>query len=161
MPFIKTRRTIVAAALTGAILLGGGVAAFAYWTSTGGTGTGAATTGSAASSLVITQTAAPTDMAPGVAPGPITGTIQNTGASNAEVASVTVSISGVTQAVDAVGACTAADYTLATPVMAVGADLVPNATPTPFSGATLGFNDTGANQNGCQGATVNLAYVSS
>jgi hypothetical protein len=157
---IKPRRKIAAAALAGTLALGGGVA-YAYWTSIGVTGTGSATTGSASSALVITQTAAPTNLGPGVAPGAITGTVRNTGATNAEVGSVTVSIASVTLAVGASGSgCTAADYVLTSPAMAVNADLIPNATATAFSGATLGFNDTGADQDGCEGATVVLSYTS-
>ena len=96
-----------------------------------------------------------------MAPGAIAGTIQNTGATNTEVVSVTVSIASVTPLVGALTACTAADYILTTPAMTVNADLIPNATATAFSGATLGFNDTGADQDGCEGAVVSLAYVSS
>jgi len=157
---MTARQKIAAAALAGATALIGGVGAYAYWTSTPTTGTGSATTGSQSSSLVIAQTAAPTDLAPGTTAGAITGTIQNTGTTDAEVGSVTVSINSVTRAVGAVGVCSASDYTLADPVMAVNADLLPNAPATPFSGATLGFNDTSADQDGCQGATLTLAYVS-
>ena len=57
------------------------------------------------------------------------------------------------------GLCTAADYTLSTPTMTNGAgDLAQNATAT-FTGATLGFNNTASNQDGCKGATVNLSYA--
>jgi len=151
----------MAACAVAVAVLGGGVAAYAYWTGTTATGTGSATTGSESSSLVITQTAAPTDLAPGAAPGAVAGTIQDTGTSDAEVAAVTVSIASVTPAVGAVGTCSASDYTLANPAMAVNVELVPNAAATPFSGATLGFNDTSANQDGCQGAVVGLSYASS
>jgi hypothetical protein len=156
----KPKRKIAVATLAGALALGGG-AAYAFWTSIGVTGTGSASTGSAGSSLLITQTAAPTDLAPGVAAGAITGTVQNTGTTRAEVGSVTVSIASVTLAVGATGSgCTAADYVLTNPAMSVNAELTPNAAATPFSGATLGFNDTGADQDGCEGATVVLTYAS-
>ena len=159
---LSTRRWRTAAAcLVGVAIVGGGIAAYGFWTGINATGTGSATTGSDTGSLVITQTAAPTDLAPGVAPGAITGTIQNTGTTNTQAVSVTVSIASVTPAVGALTVCTAADYILATPVMPVNLELVPNAPPTPFSGATLGFNDTAADQDGCQGAVVSLAYVSS
>jgi hypothetical protein len=158
---LKTKRALIATVVAGAIVVGGSVAAYAYWTSSGGTGNGSASTGSQSNSFTIAQTAAPTNMAPGVPAGNITGTIQNTGANDAHVVSVTVSIASVTQAEGAVGTCGTGDYTLSNPVMPVGADLVPNATPTQFSGATLGFNDSlTADQDGCQGATVNLAFAS-
>jgi hypothetical protein len=160
MTFFTTRRKVVAGGLAAAIVLAGGVGAYAYWSSSGGTGTGNASTGLQTTSLVIAQTAAPTNLAPGIAAGAITGTIQNTGTNNALVHSVTVSIASVTMASGhPAGTCLASDYTLTGAIMVLDADLVPNATPTPFNGATLGFHDTGLNQDSCQGATVNLAYA--
>ena len=108
------------------------------------------------SNLVITQTAAPTDLAPGVAAGAISGTVKNNATNNATVHNVTVSISSVT----ASGTCDATDYTLSNPVMAVNQDLTPGQTVN-FTGATLAFNNKAdVNQDGCKGATVNLAYAS-
>ena len=153
----------IAAAAAAATIVGGVGIAYGYWTSTGA-GDGSATTGSATNDLLITQSTAPTNLAPGVAAGAITGTIQNTqpiGGQNEHVGSVTVSIASVDKAVGApAGTCTAADYTLSDPVMVVNSDLAPQATAN-FSGASLAFNNDPANsQDGCQGATVNLHYAS-
>lgn len=153
--FNKRAKMVVAGSVVLATV-GGGVA-FAYWSSTGsGTGTGSTSTG--ASSLVVAQTSAPTDLAPGVAPEAITGTITNKAANSALVNSVTVSISGVTPAANASGTCDATDYTLTNPTVALNKDVASGATIS-FSGPTLGFNDkSGTNQDGCKGATVNLSY---
>jgi hypothetical protein len=149
----------VAAGLgAGAIVLAGGGVAFAFW-STSGTGTGSATTSAGASNLTVTQTAAPTDLAPGVAAGPIAVDVTNNATNNARVAQVVVSIASVTPV--GTNVCDASDYTLSNATMTNGAgDLVHGATAH-FSGATLGFNNKLTNQDGCQNATVNLSYAAS
>jgi hypothetical protein len=157
MSKFSTRAKLVAAGAVVMTALGGGVA-FAYWSTTG-SGTGTGSTSSGASSLTVTQTTAPTDLAPGVAAEPISGTVKNTATNNAYVSTVTVSIASVAKAAGAAaGTCDATDYTLSNPAMTVNTDLTPGQTIT-FTGATLGFNDkTTSNQDACKGATVNLAY---
>jgi hypothetical protein len=154
----KKKAAAIAGSLVVLVGAGGGIA-YAYWSTTG-SGSGAATTSAGASNLEITQSTAPTNLAPSVAAGGITGTVKNNASNNAFVSSVTVSIASVTRASGASGACDASDYTLSNPVMSVDTDLAPNQTFS-FSGATLGFNNkAGSNQDGCKGATVNLAYAS-
>ena len=148
-------------ALAGAVVVavaGGGVA-YGYW-STNGTGAGSASSTAGAASLTITQTTAPANLAPGLPAGVLSGTVENTAAHSAYVHHVTVSISSVTQAANATGDCTADDYTLSNTVMDVSTELASNATAS-FSGATLAFHDKDTDQDGCKGATVNLAYAAS
>ena len=57
------------------------------------------------------------------------------------------------------GTCTAADYTLANAAMTVAAQVPSGTAQGAWTGATLVFNNTGANQNACQGATVTLSYA--
>ncbi|PZS18460.1 MAG: hypothetical protein DLM57_06280 [Pseudonocardiales bacterium] len=154
-----SRKKIVAVLVgVGVVAVGGGLA-FAYWTSSG-TGTGTAGTGTGASTLVITQTSVISGMAPGVAAQTISGTVANNATNSAFVTSVTVSISGVTKAAGApAGTCAAADYTLSGATMPVNVDVAAG-TSTNFTGATIAFNNTGSNQDGCKGATVALAYTS-
>lgn len=148
------RAKIVVAGSVALATIGGGVA-FAYWSSTG-SGTGTAGTSTGASSLVITQTSAPTDLAPGVAAEPVTGTIKNNAANSAHVNTVTVAIGSIS---NAQGTCGASDYTLTNAQVTVNTDIAPGATVN-FSGTTLGFNDDpNTNQDGCKGATVNLTYT--
>ena len=96
-------------------------------------------------------------MFPGDAPQIISGTVQNNAANSAYVAKVTVSIASVS---GGAGSCDASDYTLASPDMLIGKDIAAGATES-FSGATLQFNNKATNQDGCKGATVNLAYAAS
>lgn len=161
----RISKKAVAVGLALGLTLGVAGAAFAYWTSSG-TGNGTATTGKAASTLQITDTTSINDMAPGVAPEGISGTIENTQGTNGQneyVTSVIVSIGSVTENTPGSGfsgTCSASDYTLSNATMTVGQDLTPGETVT-FSGATIGFNDkAGTNQDNCQGATVNLVYTS-
>ncbi|PKV97189.1 hypothetical protein ATK30_8161 [Amycolatopsis echigonensis] len=152
----KKTKAVLAGSLV-LVAVGGGVA-YAYWSTTG-TGSGTAAVSAGASNLSITQNSAPTNLAPGVAAGAISGTVKNNSANNAFVHTVTVSIASVATAPGAVGTCDASDYTLSGATMTVDQDLATGAS-TGFSGATLGFNNKATNQDGCKGATVNLAYSS-
>ena len=138
-------------------LVGGGVA-FAYWT-TSGTGTGTATTGSTVA-ITAVQTSTVSGMRPGDAAQPLTGTFNNPNSGPVYVATVTASIDSVTQAAGASGTCDASDYTLANPVMTVGAQVPAGNAQGSWLGATIKFNNKPAvNQDACKGATVNLAYT--
>jgi hypothetical protein len=143
---------------TAALVVIGAGSAFAYW-STIGTGAGSGTTSAGASNLTITQTSVVSNMFPGDAAQAVSGTVKNNATNSAYVNTVTASIASVTKATGATGACDASDYTLTTPVATVQLDVAAGAT-VPFSGATLKFNNTAANQDGCKGATVNLAFAS-
>lgn len=138
-------------------------AAVAYWTGGGGTGGGnAGTAATGSTSLTVTQASAPTTMAPGVTTGPISVTVSNPGSSSVYAAQVVVSIASVTKAASApAGTCSAADYTLSGETMTTGAANLAPAGTTTFTGASLVFNDTTANQDACKGATVGLTYVAS
>lgn len=154
-----TKKAIAVGVAGTALALTVGTVAVAQWSSTG-TGAGTAATSSGASNLTITQTGAPTDLAPGVAAGTITATVTNNAANSAYVHTVTVSIDSVTKATGATGTCDASDYTLTGGQMTVDQDVAAGGTAT-ATGALLAFNDkAGVDQDGCKGATVNLAYAS-
>lgn len=157
----NSKKRIAAVAILTLILVGGGGAAtFAYWDA-GGTGTGSATTGTVAG-LTAVQTSTITGLAPGVTAQTLSGNFTNTNASPVYVTSVTASISSVTEAVGAPTGytCSASDYTLANPVMSVGAEVASGTAKGSWTGATLVFNDKAAtNQDACKGATVNIAYA--
>jgi hypothetical protein len=153
----KKSRVAIAGSIV--VALAGGGVAYGYW-STSGSAAGSATSANGAASLTVQQTAAPTDLAPGLPAGVISGTVRNTASHSAFVHQVTVNISSVTKASGVTGTCTADDYTLANPVMDVSKELAENGVAT-FTGATLGFHDTDSDQDACKGATVNLAYTAS
>jgi hypothetical protein len=153
---MRNKKKIILAAA--AVVVIGAGSAFAYWSTTG-SGTGTGSTSAGASSLTIAQTNAFAAFYPGDSAQSITGTVTNGATNSAYVNTVTASIASVTKATGATGACDASDYTLTTPVATVQLDVAAGAT-VPFSGATLKFNNTAANQDGCKGATVNLAFAS-
>ncbi|MEX0789297.1 MAG: hypothetical protein WD178_00820 [Actinomycetota bacterium] len=130
------------------------IAAFAYWTA-GGTGTGTAPTGESVA-LVANQTTVLNDMYPGDSPQTISGNFDNDNEGPVYVTSVTAAITGVA---GGDGACTAADYTLTDAVMLVGAEVAAGDGVGAWTGATIQFNNTVENQDGCQNATVTLTYT--
>lgn len=129
-------------------------AAYAYWTASG-SGTGTAETG-ASVPLTVNQVTVLDPMYPGDSPQTISGTFTNTNEGPIYVTSVTASIASVT---GGDGACSAADYVLANEVMTVEAEVPVGTGVGTWSGATLQFDNTLENQDGCQNATVNLAYT--
>jgi hypothetical protein len=134
-------------------------AAFAYW-STAGTGTGTAATGTS-SAVNAVQTSTVADMGPGTTAQPLSGTLLNTDTQPLYVATVTASITSVTRTAEAIAAnlpCTAADYLISNPVAQVNAEALVNDTST-WSGPSIAFVNSGANQDGCKLATVNIGYV--
>lgn len=153
---MRNKKKIILAAA--AVIVIGAGSAFAFWSTTG-SGTGTGSTSAGASNLTIAQTTVFTAFYPGDSAQTISGTVTNGAANSAYVNSVTASIASVTQAVGAVGDCDASDYTLADPVMSVATDVAAAGTAN-FTGATLKFNNKATNQDGCKGATVNLAYAS-
>jgi hypothetical protein len=150
-----TKSKIAAVAAGTAVVALVGTGAMAYWTATG-SGTGAASTSAGASNLVVTQTSTNAGLAPGVAASGITVTVQNQAANSAFVSQVVASIAGIT---GAAGSCDTGDYTLSNPIMTNGAGELAAGAVATFSGATIGFHDKDSNQDGCKGATVNLAYA--
>lgn len=151
-----SKKTLAVA--TTVVLLSGGGAAFAYWTA-GGTGTGTAVTGTNVAISAV-QTTVVTGLVPGAAAVTVSGNFTNTNTSPVYVATVTASIASVVKAGGApAGTCDATDYTLLTPAMTVGAQVAAGTAQGTWTGATIAFNNKpAANQDGCKGATVNLAY---
>lgn len=166
MRTLSTKQKLLVAGVGAAVLSTSGVA-FAYWSSSGsGTGTASTKTPST-SQLEVASYTSPSNMAPGVDAAAITVTVHNKDASSTNASHVIVTIDSITKAVGApAGDCTADDYTLTAADMTTGAaDLAPDngaaggADQTTFSGASLGFNNTTSNQDGCKGATVHLGFA--
>jgi LPXTG-motif cell wall-anchored protein len=110
-------------------------------------------------SLRIVQTSTMSGLAPNRAPAAITGLVTNNGSDDTVIVAIVVSIASVTTAPGAAaGTCDASDFTLLAPRMNLGVTLPPGGS-TPFSGASIGFQNGLANQNACKGSTVNLAYT--
>ena len=154
----KLPRKRLVVIVTAALLLTGGGIAFAYW-SAGGAGTGSATTGTNVP-ITAVQTSTITNMGPGDSAQTLFGNFNNTNSGPVYVTNVVASISSVTQASGAVGACDATDYSLANATMGVTAEVAAGSGKGAWTGATIKFNDkVGTLQDGCKGATVNIAYA--
>ena len=156
-------KVAVAGLAAGAAVVAGSGVAFAYWTSSGSVDGSSTTTNPASNVIVVAQTTGASNLAHGHAAETLSGTVTNPAASANKfyVTQVVASIKSVTKDPNAVaGTCDASDYTLSGATMTVGSDLAPGASAN-FSGATLAFNDTNANQDQCKGATVTITYTAS
>ncbi|MEA2192313.1 MAG: hypothetical protein QOI73_2434 [Solirubrobacteraceae bacterium] len=146
------KRGLIGAIVTILVIAAG---AAAYW-SAGGSGTGTAPTAAGTTPITVNQTTVLTGMYPGDSAQTISGNFTNTNSGPIHVSTVTASISSVT---GGAGACTAADYTLASAVMTVPQEVAVASNTGSWTGATIKFNNTTSNQDGCKGAVVNLAYA--
>ena len=147
-----TRKT--AMVLGTVLLVSGGGAAYAYWTSTGA-GTGTAQSGTTVA-LVVNQTTTVSGLAPGLPAQSLAGNFDNPNVGPVYVAAVTAIVTGT----DKPG-CGASDYTIAGPAT-VNAEIAPGNGVGAWTGLTIQFNNKpAANQDACKGANVTLAYTSS
>jgi hypothetical protein len=153
------RKKTLGTALTIIIAAAAGTAAYAYWTA-GGSGSGSGTAGSTVG-IVPKQTTILSPMYPGDSAQVISGNFDNANDGPVFVTKVTASIAAVTKASGApAGTCDATDFTLANPVMKVGAVVPAGNGRSAFTGATIKFNNkAAANQDGCQNASVSLSYA--
>ncbi|WP_375479488.1 hypothetical protein [uncultured Jatrophihabitans sp.] len=159
MRFVLTRKRRLAAFVAAAavIAVGGGIS-FAYWTADG-TGTGAATTGTSTGFTVAGGTPTGGPLAPGGGAESVPFTVTNPGAGEQLLSAVTATIANADgSAWTAVPGCSADDYTVATPVVGFG-EIVAGGTSD--GAVSVSMNDTGLNQDACQGVSVPLYFVAS
>jgi hypothetical protein len=154
---MKGTRTRVA--LVTCLLIGGAVA-YAYWTS-GGTGSGTASTGNTVA-ITVNQTSTPSGLYPGGPAQALSGNFNNTNSGAIFVTSVNASISSVTGPNITGGTpCDASDYALSGFPIVIGRQVAAGSGVDSWTGGTVALvNKPAANQNGCKGATVNIAYTS-
>lgn len=152
------KRKKIVAPLAALALLAVAAAAFAYWT-TSGSGTGSASTGTS-SAVTISQVGSVSGLVPGGAAQAVDFKITNPKTTPQYVTSVAVSIASVTVGGTPATGCSASDFTLVQP-NAISQDLASGATTFSPSGATIAMKDLSTNQDGCKGATVNLAFSAS
>lgn len=155
--FSRKKRIVFLAALVIAAI--SAVAAYAGFTSKG-SGTGTARVGTS-TPLTITQTNTITGLLPGGTAQPIEYSIQNrlgNGAQNLGL--VTASISSVSGGSNTPNACSAADFAITAATDQVGtiADgSTFDSTSDTASEPKVQMVETGVNQDGCEGATVNVS----
>jgi hypothetical protein len=143
-----TRRRLIALGLA-AVAVGIAGGAFAYFSSTG-SGSGTATVGSSASIQLSSPNVG--TLYPGGAAVPVTVTIHNPGAGNEYVGTVSGSVANGGTG----GNCLGSWFTVA-PVV-YNTDVAAGASPT--ANTTVTMNDSGTNQDACQGATLTINWSS-
>jgi hypothetical protein len=155
---LKKRRLVPIAIGLLAVIAASGVV-YGYWTANG-SGSGSANAAANVGNLTVNQSTVLTPMFPGDNAQTISGTFNNPNTAATYVNTVTVSISSVVKAGGApAGTCDATDFTLTNPVATVSALIPVGNGMGAWSGPALQFNNKASNQDGCKGATVNLAYV--
>jgi hypothetical protein len=154
--FRKLNRKTVA---IGAVFLLAAAGAYAYWTS-GGSGSGTAATGTTVG-ITVTQTTSPTGLYPGGPTASLAGKFNDTNDGPVFVNQVNATISSVTGPnITVPNPCTAADYQLGGFPVTVGAEVPSGTAQGNWTGGTVRLLNTSTNQDGCKGATVNIAYTS-
>ena len=149
------RRGIKVVAVAAALVVAGG-AAFAYWTA-GGSGTGAADTGTSAN-VTIAQDTFPADaLYPGGPAIPLSGKFINPNNGPVHVAQVPVALDPL-WSVGTTLPCTAGDFTLVQPTR-TNADVLANDTST-WGGASIQMLNSSTNQDNCKNVQPPLVYTS-
>jgi hypothetical protein len=151
----KNRKKRVAVVLTLTVLASGvSGLAYSYWT-TGGSGSGTATTAAGVDDITVVQTSTVSGLAPGLGAQDLEGNFNNPNTSPVYISSVVASLT-----TDKAG-CTEDDYTLVQPD-AVDAEIEPGTGVGNWGGGSIAFfNDPDRDQEACKGAVVTIAYVAS
>lgn len=156
-----SKKKKVAAATVAMLAIGG--TAFAYWTTTG-SGDGSATTAAGASAVVVNQTTTVTDLAPGAAVA-LTGTFDNGNDSGVKITTLTASVAvgtDVAGVLEPIVGCLASNYAITGTGVVANGGLVPvGAGVGSWSGLTVEMVETGANQDACKGADLQITYTAS
>lgn len=153
----RVKKFAIATIVT-ALVLGGGGAAFAYWTAQG-TGTGTATTGASVDFTVSSVAPVGDPLYPGGPSQSVSFTVTNASAGPQTLSSVTAAVANADgSAWIAAPGCSAADYSLGTPSIVYGEML---ASGTKSGTVTITMNNTGTNQDACQGVTVPIYFQAS
>lgn len=154
----KRTKKLVIAGIAAALVLGGGGAAFAYWTAQG-TGVGTATTGVSSGFTVTSAAPAGADLYPGGPTQSVTFTVTNesTAPQTLEEVDVTVANADGTAWTDVTG-CSADDFTIGTPSVVYGEI----AGEDDLEGTvTIAMINSTGNQDPCQDITIPLYIAAS
>ena len=160
---MNAKRTVVAAT-TAFLLIGGGTAAYAYWT-TGGSGTGTATTGTT-QAVNVNQTATIAATYPGQGPQALAGNFNNPNSGPVKISSVTATVRAFTAQADGTKpACTASDFAITGTSTITGSgpnNEIPSGNAQgSWNGLSLELLDSATNQENCKSVTVTIDYVAS
>lgn len=152
----RKRRIVIT---TAAMLAIGGGAAFAYWTSSA-THEGSAKGADSVPFTITSVAGSGGALSPGGAGQTVSFTVTNPATGNQKLTAVAVSVAEAAGATwNDVAGCSAADYSVGTPVVTTYGDLAPGAAVT--GTVTITMNNLASNQDACKGATVPLHFVAS
>lgn len=150
----RNKRTAI---VTAALVVVGGGAAFAYWTSVG-TGTGSATTGSSTDFTIASEAPTGNPLAPGGTAQSIAFTVTNPGNGSQILQNVEVTVANADGSPWAVTGCSMLDYSVGEPAIEYG-EIAPGGS---LSGTvTLTMNNLASNQDACKDKTVPLHFAAS
>ncbi|WP_375386419.1 hypothetical protein [uncultured Microbacterium sp.] len=161
---ITKKQRIAAIVAASVLLIGGGAAAFAYWTSTGN-GSGSATTGTDTPFEITSTAATGPVLTPGGPSQSVAFTVTNPGTGTQNLTAVTAVVANAdgTPWEPTAGAvalnCSADDYTLVVGAVTSYGDIVANGTAT--GSVTVSMVNAAANQNDCKGLTVPIYFEAS
>lgn len=158
--WVLLRRKKILAGIIALVVLGSGVAAYAFWTN-GGTGSGTAATGTN-TGITVNQTSAPAGLYPGGDAQSLSGDFDNTNAGSVQVHNVTATLASVTGGgTDGTKPdCTIADYTLTDNPATVDAEIPTGTAQGAWGPISIAMVDSGTNQDNCKNATVHVNYTS-
>ena len=145
---MRMTKKLAAGAAAGAIVLGGGGVALAYWTAPAANGSAQGVNSTADKKLVVLMNGDVSGLYPGGPAQTVTAQVMNPNEASIRLQQASLTVSATSNS-----GCTAADYTVSAPV-AVNKELGGKATET-FTFGTIQFkNNPDKNQDACKGATV-------
>jgi hypothetical protein len=154
---VKFTKKKAAAALGVVALLGGGYAAYAYWTGGGsGSGSAQATTPSA---VTVNQTTSVSNLYPGATPVTLSGNFNNPNSGTVFIANVTASIQAFSTQTDGTKpACTEADFAIGGSAT-VNAEIAAGNGVGSWSGLTVRLLNGAGNQDNCKNQPITIVYT--
>jgi hypothetical protein len=153
---MRMNKKLAAGVAAGAIVLGGGGVAVAYWTGPTSNGSAQGVNSSADKKLSVFMNGDVSGLYPGGPAKTVTASVSNPNEATVRLQQVSLNISGTSAA-----GCTAADYTVSAPI-AVSKDLAGKAAGETVTFGTIQFkNDPEKNQDACKGATVYVQLTAS
>jgi hypothetical protein len=160
MKLFNTKKKIAAAALAGLAVLGTGVGALAYWTSSG-SGVGSGSTGTSVDFDIDSSAATGDPLSPDGPTQTIAYTVTNPGSGVQNLESVVVKVANADgTAWTSVAGCSAADYSVGGEDAGLPYTVTPDvelASNGIYNGsASLQMVNTNSDQDGCKNATVPL-----
>ncbi|HVY11916.1 MAG TPA: hypothetical protein VHB18_17395 [Mycobacteriales bacterium] len=145
---ISNKKKAAAVLGAGAMAVAGSGVAFAYWTQ-GGSGTGAAVTGST-SNVTVVSTTPTSSLYPGGSVA-LSGKFDNPNPGSVRIGTVTATVGTLPEG------CVSGDFSISG-TAAVNAEIPTGSNVGSWSGITLSMNDTGVSQDACKTATIPVTF---